>query len=207
MTGLRRLRQFSLRNSKIAEKLSALRAARLLRQGGLIAHHTATLPGVAAIPNHAAAIARLQLFKQRKGPFLLLADSVATATSLARYFSPELRRQVRAAWPGPVTLVFAGKPGLPACCYQHGYLAVRVDASLQTRQLVAACGGLMISSSLNRRGAAVLQPGLTCTMRMHRFLRMCLEGKISSGKASSIVRVRRNRAVLIRHVYRSVGSQ
>ncbi|MDQ6981701.1 MAG: Sua5/YciO/YrdC/YwlC family protein [Mariprofundus sp.] len=196
---MRRQRPFFLRRkSPTCEKLAALRAATLLRQGGLIAHHAATLAGVVAHPGSRRSIEKLHQFKQRTGPFLLLADSMATAMSLSRYCSPELRRRARAAWPGPVTMVFVGKPGLPACCYQHGKLAVRVDASLQTRQLAAACGGLVVSSSLNRRGAASLQPGLKCSMRMHRLLRMCLTGAPSSGKASSIMRVWRNNSTIIR---------
>jgi len=118
--------------------------------------------------------------------------------SLARYCTPELRRLARSVWPGPVTLVFAGKPGLPACCYRKGHLAVRVDADIQTRQLAAACGGLLISSSLNRRGNAPAQSDRMLFMRSHRFLAGCLNGKAGSGKASMIMRVWRNDSTIIR---------
>jgi len=199
MIAQRRPRPFFLsHNSRTHEKLAALRAASLLRHGGLVAHHTATLPGVAAQPGSRQSVTKLIQFKQRSGPFLLLADSIATAMSLARYHSPELRRQACALWPGPVTLVFVGKPGLPACCYRKGMIAVRVDSSAQTRHLAAVCGGLVISSSLNRKGGVQAQPNLTCRMRRHRFLRGCLTGMQSSGKASSIVRVWRNASTIIR---------
>jgi len=170
----------------------------LLRQGGLLAHHTATLPGVAGNPCSPESIAKLIRFKQRSGPFLLLADSIATAMSLARFHSPELRRQMRAVWPGPVTLMFAGKQGLPACCYHKGMIAVRVDGSVQTRQLAAACGGLVISSSLNRKGKKPSQPDLAYAMRFHRFHLTYLAGGAFSGKASSILRVWRNDSTTIR---------
>jgi len=178
--------------------LAALRGATLLRQGGLIAHHTATLPGVVGNPRSPKSITRFIQFKQRSGPFLLLADSIATAMPLARFHSPELRRQARAAWPGSVTLMFAGRPGLPACCYHKGMIAVRVDGSVQARRLAAACGGLVISSSLNRKGKKPSQPTLTCAMRLHRFRLTCLDGAPSSGKASSIIRVWRNDSTIIR---------
>jgi len=179
-------------------KLAALRSAVLLRRGGMIAHVTATLPGVAVAPQLSLAVSRLSHFKQRSGPFLLLADSVGRALSLARYCSPMLRRIARHNWPGPVTLVFAGKPGLPPCCYRRGKLAVRVDASLQTRQLAAACGGLLLSSSLNRKGHAPSQPGLRLKMRSHRYLAGCLGGVACSGKASTIMRIWRNDSTIIR---------
>jgi len=128
----------------------------------------------------------------------LLADSIATAMSLARFHSPELRRQARTVWPGPVTLMFAGRPGLPACCYYKGMIAVRVDGRVQTRQLAAACGGLVISSSLNRKGENPSPPGLRYAMRLHRFGLICLAGEAFSGKASSILRVWRNDSTIIR---------
>ncbi|WP_238701158.1 L-threonylcarbamoyladenylate synthase [Mariprofundus erugo] len=179
-------------------KLAALRGAGLLRQGALIAHHTATLPGIAACVHQPKAVRQLIRFKQRPGPFLLLADSIRTAAGLARYFSPELRRRMRNSWPGPVTLVFAGRPGLPACCYQHGFVAVRVDASRQTRQLAAASGSLLASSSLNRRGGAHQQPGRQYQMRLHRYIHGRVCGHTAAGRGSTIIRIRRNNPSFIR---------
>ncbi len=170
----------------------------MLRCGGVLAHHTATLPGVAASPYSASAIRRMQRFKQRRGPFLLLADSAHTALRLARWYSPALRRLARQSWPGPVTLLFAARPGLPACCYQRGALAVRVDAATQVRQLAAASGGLLLSSSLNRRAAAPRSPGLKTRMRLHRFLGGTLAGGAPAGEASTIVRIWRNNSATIR---------
>jgi len=94
--------------------------------------------------------------------------------------------------------MFTGRPGLPVCCYHKGMIAVRVDGSVQTRQLAAACGGLVISSSLNRKGKKTSQPDLTYAMRFHRFGLTCLAGPLSSGKASSILRVWRNDSTIIR---------
>ncbi|EAU55376.1 translation factor [Mariprofundus ferrooxydans] len=166
--------------------------------GGVIAHHTGTLPGIAAATLNQQSTDRLIRFKQRRGPFLLLADQKATAARIARYFSPELRRQMHAAWPGPVTLVFPGRPGLPACCYRKGLVAVRVDSSLQARQLAHACGGLLASSSLNRRGGAHLRPDRNLQMRFHHYLDGRIIGLPPAGKASSIIRIRRNHSTVIR---------
>ncbi|MDX8402116.1 MAG: Sua5/YciO/YrdC/YwlC family protein, partial [Mariprofundaceae bacterium] len=103
--------------------------ARLLRDGGLIAHATGTVAGVAAIPAPDA-IRRLQRFKQRRGPFLMLADSMRTALALARRRPAALRRLMRQDWPGPVTLVYAARPpaGRATTLCPHGRAAVRVDA-------------------------------------------------------------------------------
>lgn len=184
--------------SRIQGKLAALRAAAVLYRGGIIAHHTATLPGVAANPQHAKAVNRLVRFKQRNGPFLLLADSLRSATALIRFYSPHLRKLIRESWPGPVTLIVPAKPGLHPICYRKSRVAVRVDASLQTRQLAAACGGFLLSSSLNRRGGATAEPDRKLRMRWHRHLDAVLQGPASTGKASVLLRVWRNDSTTIR---------
>jgi len=178
--------------------MAGLKGSAQLNRGALLAHATATLPGIVAAANQPGALLALQRFKQRQGPFLLLTADRQTAARLARYYSPELRRQMWAAWPGPVTLLFPGRPGLPACCYQHGLIAVRVDASLQVRQMAAACGGLLVSSSLNRRGAKPLAPVIAMHMRWRRFVRGRVPGDKPSGQASRLIRVRGNHSAVIR---------
>lgn len=185
--------------SPITAKLAGLRAATTtLKRGGLIAHHTATLPGVAAHPRSALAINRLCRFKQRQGPFLLLADSVKTAMQQIRFFSPRLRKLIKESWPGAVTIIVPAKPGLSKQCYNKSRMAIRVDASAQTRRLARACGGLLLSSSLNRKGGKPLEVSRKTCMRMHRFLNSRLPGLPGSGNASSILRVWRNDSTTIR---------
>jgi len=180
------------------DKLRALRAGRVLSQGGCLAHRTSTLPGIAADPNKLQAIRQLQRFKQRSGPFLMLADSVATALRQARYISPVLRRLARASWPGAVTMIIPAKPGLHRACYEKNNMAIRVDASLQTRRLAHGCGGLLVSSSLNRRKQSPHQADRRIQLRLHTFLNGRLIGEPSSGKASKIICIRRNGCTMIR---------
>lgn len=194
---LHRLRPFSL-SPDTGKKLRLLRACRILKQGGIIAHETATLPGIAANPFSQQSVQRLQRFKQRRGPFLLLADSARTALHLARFFSPELRKLARQSWPGPVTLVFAARPGLPKSCYQHSMLAVRVDADAATRRVAKCCGGLLLSSSLNRKGGLVRSADRKSHMRWHSHIDGRVSGLDAQGRPSSIVRIWRNSSTMIR---------
>lgn len=170
----------------------------MIRAGGLVAHATATVPGVAASPWQPAGIQRLLRFKQRPGPFLVLADATRTAMRLAPFFTPGLRRLMRQSWPGRTTLVFRARPGLPACCYQRGWLAVRVDASPFVRELARRCGGLMLSSSLNRRGQATQALNRRWRWRWHRHLAALLPGEAGEGIPSTIWRVRGRRTERLR---------
>jgi len=164
---LRKLRRFSL---KIKRKLATLRVAKVLQKGGLLAHQTGTVAGIAAHPAYPVAIKKLQQFKQRKGPFLLLADSLSTALSQARYITPSLRKLAKDSWPGAVTLVFSAKRKCAKACYQQGTMAVRVDGDIESRRLAKLCGGVLLSSSLNRRGKPTMQLNHMLHRRFSRWI-------------------------------------
>jgi len=182
--------------------LQLLRAARTLRAGGLVAHHTATLPGVAAAADNRRAAERLARFKQRRGPFLLLADSMHRALSLLVWQSPMLRRMLQHSWPGPSTFVLpaAGRAlsALAAACFAGRNVAVRVDTDPASRLLARVAGGLLISSSLNRRGGPVQHPGLRLRMRWHRHLSATLAFGEGSGHPSGVFKYRNSRLHVLR---------
>jgi len=182
---------------RVRLKLAVLRAAKVLRQGGLLAHQTGTLAGIAGHPN---SIGKIQRFKQREGPFLLLADSLRSAYKQARYITPALRKLAKQSWPGAVTLVFAGKPSLPNSCYQQGMMALRVDGSEETRYLAKLCGGLLVSSSLNRRGKPVMAIKRQQRYRYSRWITACLPSKEPCGeqKPSRIYRLRGSQNLRLR---------
>lgn len=167
-------------------KLNSLRLSLLLKRGGLVAHYTSTIAGVAALPKSRKAIRTLQHFKQRRGPFLLLADSVAITRRLIRWYPSGLRKLIGKSWPGRSTLIVPGRPGLPRCCYERGRLAIRVDADPACRRLAKTCGGLLVSSSLNRRGGEIHRPSCLLQMRWHRFLDGRAGVGAGSGEASEI---------------------
>ncbi len=171
----------------------------MLRSGGLIGHRTSTLPGIAASASSPAGIRKSQRFKQRIGPFLLLAESVSTALKQAVYVSPSLRKLARESWPGAVTLVFPARQILDKACYQHGFIAVRVDADVESRRLAKSCGGLIISSSLNRKGKAVQVPTQRLRYRLSRHLSAVIPApEKAAGTASSIFKISGNRIQQLR---------
>ena len=127
------------------------------------------MPGAAALPRPDA-LRRLQRFKGRRGPFLLLTADVRAALRLARRRPPSLRRMMREHWPGPVTLAFPARPGLPDACLRRGRVAVRVDAYAGVRCLCRLAGGLLVSTSLNRRGRPTEMPSRRLRWRWRRHL-------------------------------------
>ncbi|MDX8389415.1 MAG: Sua5/YciO/YrdC/YwlC family protein [Mariprofundaceae bacterium] len=192
MIGLHKRRLFSLPRNAI-QKTRILYAAKVIRRGGLIAHQTSTVAGVATTHGKSSSISQLARFKQRAGPFLLLADSRHTALSLARYLTPELRRLSKAKWPGTTTFIYPARRIFPPNCHKRGSIAVRVDADRACRQLAKACGGFLLSSSLNRKGGDIQEPTLAFQMRWHRHLAGRLfSRRAGSGQASALLRVTRS---------------
>ncbi|MFQ5354875.1 MAG: L-threonylcarbamoyladenylate synthase [Mariprofundaceae bacterium] len=181
-------------------KLRCQRLAPLLHNGKLVACGTSTLPGLAAHPGKPEAVCLLQRFKQRKGPFLLLAASKREAATWVRRWTPALRKAMQHCWPGSTTIIFPGKPGLPGSCYRKGYLAIRVDGNQACRHLAFKSGGLLISSSLNRKGKPVQLPYISSTMRWHRFLRSGVQGIQSTGQPSSLLMVKGSQIHQLRRV-------
>ncbi|MES0371656.1 MAG: Sua5/YciO/YrdC/YwlC family protein [Mariprofundaceae bacterium] len=169
--------------------MNSLRLAPLLKRGGVIGHYTSTLPGVACLPKNRRGVQKIQRFKKRRGPFILLADSIRTARQLIRWYPQGLRKLIKSAWPGRTTLIVPGRPGLPSFCYQKGMLAIRVDADPVCRRLAGACGGLLLSSSLNRKGGPVRNPCYAVQMRWSRFLSGRANLGLSGCAASAIYRV------------------
>src|SRR5690606_24107705 len=92
---------------RVTNRLRLVRAARILRAGGVIAYPTEAVFGLGCLPRHRRAVERVLAIKRRparKGLILIAAE----VDQLARYvvLPPEPRRsEVLATWPGPATWV------------------------------------------------------------------------------------------------------
>ena len=117
------------------------RAAEVLNGGGVAVIPTDTVYGLAARPDFPDAVDRLYTIKGRelKKPIALLASDIA---AIERFGSPlvgRARELAEAHWPGALTLVI-GKEGF------------RIPDHAETRELLAACGGVLRVTSANLSG-------------------------------------------------------
>jgi L-threonylcarbamoyladenylate synthase len=137
-----------------------LRAAAMIRHGGLVAHPTETFYGLAVDPFSEAAVERLRAAKgldAGRAVLLLLThrdavNDLARLEGIARTWFESL---ARAFWPGPLTLILPARPGLrcPALGAETG-VAVRVSSHPVALQLARTVGGPITSTSANRTGDA-----------------------------------------------------
>ncbi len=143
-------------------------AAGLLARGGVIAHPTEAVYGLACDPLNAGAVLRLLDLKQRpveKGLILVASDMAQLRPFLAP-LSDALLARVSASWPGPVTWLLPAREETPSWLRgTHASLAVRVSAHPLTRELCAAFGGALVSTSANPAG----RPPARTALRVRRY--------------------------------------
>ncbi len=177
------------------------RAARWLAAGGLLAHQTATLPGVAACPDSEAARVRLRCFKQRQGPFLLLCSSRLRTRVRVRRWLRWRSRMVR-DWlrkpSGDTTYLLPASARAPHVAVRRGTVALRWVQDAHTLALLERAGGVLCSSSLNRKGAAVAPLSRRRCRRWSRFRVRLLPGGEGSGRPSALLDLRGRRPVRVR---------
>jgi L-threonylcarbamoyladenylate synthase len=131
-------------------------AARMLREGGLVAFPTETVYGLGADATNGRAVARVFEAKGRPSfnPLIVHVRDTADAESYA-LFNDKARTLARGFWPGPLTLVLARRPD----CHLSELIsagldtvALRVPSHPAARKLIAAAGLPIAAPSANASG-------------------------------------------------------
>jgi L-threonylcarbamoyladenylate synthase len=130
-------------------------AVAVLVAGGVVAMPTDTLYGLAADPFSTAAIARVFAIKGRSAEraMPLVAADIDQVVSQIGPLSEVARLLASRYWPGPLTLLVARPPSIPAdVAGGRGEIGVRVPAHTVTRELCRASGRLLTATSANLSG-------------------------------------------------------
>lgn len=138
------------RHSDIADAVAVLRA------GGVVAHASEGVWGLACDPFDRAAVERVLDIKGRaaaKGLIVVAGDSADFAAELDA-LDAVLATRIRASWPGAVTWLVANHRFPPWITGGRDTVAIRVPGHAQARALASAFGGPLVSTSANRAGAA-----------------------------------------------------
>ena len=133
-----------------------IRAAALLRAGGLVAFPTETVYGLGADASDDRAVARIFEAKGRPS-FNPLIVHFADLETLKQHvhWTQEAELLAQTYWPGPLTLVLRKQPDSPISPLVSAGLdtiAVRMPAHSSARALLHAFGGGVAAPSANRSG-------------------------------------------------------
>lgn len=123
-----------------------IKAARIIRNGGLVGFPTETVYGIAALPTNKKVVARLNKIKKRpKGkPYTI---HIAYKKDVYRYvqkLSPLAKKIIRKYWPGPLTLILKDKRGKK--------IGIRMPDNKMALSLIRAVREPIIAPSANISG-------------------------------------------------------
>lgn len=139
-----------------ADDEAIARAARILREGGLVAFPTETVYGLGADASSARATAKIYAAKGRPSfnPLIAHVCDLSAALREAK-LPPAALKLAKIFWPGPLTLV---APAADRCCVcdlaRAGLetIAIRVPAHPVAAALLRAFGGPIVAPSANLSG-------------------------------------------------------
>lgn len=136
-------------------------AAARLRAGEPCVLPTETSYVVAALPGHPAAIAALRQAARlpADAPLTRHAADRATATALWRSVPPPVARLLDRYWPGPLTVVLAGRSG--------ALVGARVPAHPFTRRVLAALGEPLLTAPVPGGDDQPLCDAVAVAARLH----------------------------------------
>jgi len=123
-----------------------------VRGGGVVAHATEGVWGLACDPTHRGAIEHILWLKQR-APTRGLIVVGATASILKPWVAENAQDAWASAletWPGPTTWLLPAAPGIDNYLTGGGaQIALRVTAHPSSHALAATAGGAIVSTSAN----------------------------------------------------------
>ena len=168
-------------------------AARLIRNGTVVAFPTETFYGLAALATDQRAISKLFLLKRRaiqKSLSILLA-SLDELDNWIEDLTSDARHLAASFWPGPLTLVFAAGKKLPTnLTAGTGKIAVRISSHPVAQALVEAVGAPITATSANRSGSPSCRSSEEVLSQLGSELEAILDaGLTPGGKASTIADV------------------
>jgi len=127
-------------------------AVEQLRTGQIIAYPTEAIFGLGCDPANESAIRKLLSLKERKesAGFVLIASDYSQLKPWVADIDQVFIDKAMQTWPGPVTWLFPRAAGVPDyVAGNHETIAVRITAHEPSRNLCAAFGSALVSSSAN----------------------------------------------------------
>jgi len=171
--------------------LHVLRAARIIREGGIVAYPTEAVYGIGCLPRHEPALERIIAIKHRdagKGMIVVAADA-SQLEGIAQLPSGDRGREISSSWPGPVTWIVPAAPGLPALLTGgRTTIAVRVSNHPTVRQLCLDTGSALVSTSANRSGHRPARTALEARRAIGRDVDFVLAGAVGGERRPTEIR-------------------
>ncbi len=179
-----------------------IEAASVLTRGGLVIYPTETFYALGAVPMLPDALARIYAIKGRPSgkPLPLIASDMEAVLSAVSRWPESAGLLASAFWPGPLTLILPAAPSLPSLLHAGtGRAAIRISSHPVAAQLARSTGGILVSTSANRSGAAPPDnPDSFAPSLLNEVEGLIDSGRLRGGLPSTIVDVTVTPPVLLR---------
>jgi L-threonylcarbamoyladenylate synthase len=165
---------------------------RVLQAGGVIIYPTETLYGLGADPLNPAAMERVYAIKGRAAarpiPFLIKDRGMLEA--LVEEVPPAAEEMMARYWPGPLTLIFKAKEGLPAAMRgTANTIGLRISSHPVAQGICARLNTALTATSANRSGEENLVDGKRIADILGDWVDLIIDGGPVSGIGSTVVDV------------------
>ena len=169
------------------------RAASCLRRGGIVAHATEGVWGLACDASNDEAVLQLIELKGRSVTqgLIVALDKADSAMPALQGLDKNRRTQVMASWPGHTTWLVPDCQDLPISDLvrgDSGRIALRVPDHDQTRRVIEFAGVPIVSTSANPSGCPPARSALRVRMYFGNAFDMLLPGTLGSARGPSEVR-------------------
>ena len=173
-----------------------------LNSGGVVSFPTDTFYGLGADPFNPNAISKIFRIKQRPSdkPLLVLIHSVDQLPDLTQEITVNARKLMDHFWPGPLTLVFKAKPGLPDILTAGtDRIGIRLPNHPFTHRFLEALDRPLTATSANISGTDELTTAQQVKTTLKKELDLIVDGgPAPGGKVSTILDTTTNPPTLIR---------
>jgi len=160
--------------------LTPEQAAQKLREGAVVAYPTEAVFGLGCDPRNETAVRRLLSLKGRQASagLILIADQFDRFEPFIESLPAGLLDTAMATWPGPVTWLFPRADNVPDwLAGSHATIALRLTAHPVCRDICAAFGGAIVSTSANPSSA---EPARSAA-RVEEYFGTYLGGTVAGG--------------------------
>lgn len=179
-----------------------VKAAEIIKSGGIIAFRTDTFYGLGVDPFNASAVRKIFELKGREEgkPIPLLISDY----HLVKQFLAETNENFAALsqrfWPGPLTLIGKARENLPQeLTAGTGTLGLRLPSDDRVRVLVRACGGALTATSANPSGRPPARNAQEVAEYFDKKVDLIVDdGEVSATEPSTVVDVTTSEPRIVR---------
>ncbi len=178
------------------------RAVFSLLGGGLLVIPTETFYGIAVDSGNYNALTRLARLKERPKdkPFPLIISDASQLDALVSDVPAHARQLMDRHWPGPLSLVFPARWGLPGELVHRGGIAVRHSPNTISSALAGSIGRAITATSANLSGEPAPTSIENLDQRVIDSVDLILDaGPCPGGLPSTLADIREDPPLVLRH--------